>query len=357
MLKWDDWQSQMSNRIDTLVELRNWVDVTEREEKAIRKSKGKYRWSITPYYASLMDQGDETCPIRLQAVPHLEEFEEEHITDVDPVGDMLYLKTNRVVHKYPDRVILLVTLSCAVYCRHCARKHYTADINASLLSKDRATSLEEDLDYIATHPAVRDVLLTGGDPLVYSDAKLEYLIRRLREIPSVEIIRIGTRFPVVLPQRITHELCDMLQRYHPVWLNTQFNHPKEVTEEAAAACNRLLRYGIPVQNQSVLLRGINDDLDTMRMLLRKLLQIRVRPYYLYHCDKAAGISHFSTSIEKGRGIIDGLFGYMTGFGVPQYVLTTKIGKIPISNDYVNSAPDGLVVTNYEGRRLNLGKVK
>ncbi len=352
-LVWSDWRSQLQHCITTVEQLRQWINVTEQEEKAIKACAAKYRWSITPYCASLMDKDDEACPIRRQVVPSLLELEHFPHASVDPVGDRSYRRTNRVIHKYPDRVLLLVTEMCPVYCRFCTRKYHTMDLGGTYFGKDEAASWEEDYDYIASHPAIRDVLLSGGDPLMYSDSKLEQIISRLRQIPHVEIIRIGSRFPVVLPQRITPELCAMLEQYHPLWLNTHFNHPKEITLEAAQACDRLLRHGVVVQNQSVLLKGINDDLPTMRALLTGLLKIRVRPYYLYHCDNAAGVSHFATSLEKGRKIMRGLLSYITGFAVPQYVLTTPLGKIPLWEESFHHGDEGYWVENYKGETRNV----
>ena len=352
-LVWSNWRSQLQHCITTVEQLREWINVTEREEKAIKACAGKYRWGITPYYASLMDKHDEMCPIRQQAVPSLLELEHFPNASVDPVGDRIYRKTNRVVHKYPDRVILLVTKMCPVYCRHCTRKYHTTALDGTYFEKNEAISWEEDYDYIASHPAIRDVLLTGGEPLMYSDSKLDQIISRLRQISHVEIIRIGSRCPVVLPQRITPELCSMLEQHHPVWLNTHFNHPKEITPEAAQACDRLLRHGIVVQNQTVLLKGINDDLPTMRALLTGLLKIRVRPYYLYHCDNAVGVSHFVTSLEKGRELMRGLLGYITGFAVPQYVLTTPLGKIPLWEEYLHRNDEGYWVENYKGETMSV----
>ncbi|MCA6091276.1 arginine 2,3-aminomutase [Streptomyces sp. SCA3-4] len=349
--EWDDWRWHMRKRINTLDKARRWIRLTADEEKAIAGSAGKYRWSITPYYASLMDPDDPTCPVRLQAVPAPGELTEFPGSDVDPVGDMYYRKTNRVVHKYPDRVIMLITEACPVYCRHCTRKFHTTDVSGTYFRDDEGGSFDEDLRYIADHPEIRDVLLTGGDPLSYQDARLEEIVSGLRAIPSVEIIRIGSRFPVLLPQRITDGLCAMLARHHPVWLNTHFNHPKEITAESAAAVDRLLRHGIPVGNQTVLLRGINDDVTTMRTLMTELLRIRVRPYYLYHCDNVTGVSHFMTSVEKGWEIMEGLQGHITGFGVPQYVLTTMIGKIPVAQPYFTPHPDGLLLRNYRGQEM------
>ncbi|MGV9263400.1 arginine 2,3-aminomutase [Kitasatospora sp. NPDC003701] len=348
---WDDWRWHMRRRITSVDKARQWINLSTDEEKAIAGVAGKYRWSVTPYYASLMDPDDPGCPVRLQAVPALGELMEFPGAEVDPVGDTFYRKTNRVVHKYPDRVIMLVTEACPVYCRHCTRKFHTTDVDGTYFRDDEGGSYDEDLRYIADHPEIRDVLLTGGDPLSYQDGKLEEIIAGLRAIPSVEIIRIGSRFPVLLPQRITEGLCSMLERYHPVWLNTHFNHPKEITPEAAAAVDRLLRHGIPVGNQTVLLRGINDDVDTMRTLMTELLRIRVRPYYLYHCDNVTGVSHFMTSVEKGWEIMAGLQGHITGFGVPQYVLTTKIGKIPIAQPSFTQIPEGLLLRNHRGQEM------
>jgi lysine 2,3-aminomutase len=353
--RWGGWRKQLSNRITTLEELRQWIDVTPAEEAAIERTRGKYRWSITQYYASLMDRHDENCPIRQQAVPNLRELDEYPGAEIDPVGDMVYRKTNRVIHKYPDRVVFLVTSVCPVYCRHCTRKYHTTNVGGTYFEEREAASIASDIEYIAAHPEIRDVLLTGGDPLVYPDQKLADILRSLRAIPHVEILRIGSRFPVLMPARITPEFCRMLEALHPVWLNTHFNHPKEVTPEAAAACDMLLRHGIPVQNQSVLLKGINDDVATMRELLHALLRIRVRPYYLYHCDNVTGVSHFMTSLERGREIMEQLLGFTTGFAVPQYVVTTDYGKIPASRQVVHRDDDGNVwIENYKKQRKNLG---
>ncbi|MGC9356349.1 MAG: KamA family radical SAM protein [Anaerolineae bacterium] len=352
-LEWSSWHSQLQHRITTLEQLREWIDVTPAEEEAVRASEGRSRWSITPYYASLMDREDPWCPVRRQAVPWPEEFVKYPYATVDPVGDTVHRKTNRVVHKYPDRLILLVTEQCPVYCRHCTRKYHTADVAGSYFAEGEGTSWEPDFEYIASHPEVRDVLLTGGDPLIYSNDRLDTILTRLRAIPHVEIVRIGSRTPVVLPQRITPELCEMLESHHPIWFNTHFNHAKEITEEAAAACDRLTRHGIVVQNQSVLLKGINDDLETMHRLLSRLLEIRVRPYYLYHCDNAIGISHFVTTLEEGRALMRQLKGFFTGFGVPEYVLTTPLGKIPLCEEYLHRDNKGYWIDNYEGKTMRL----
>jgi len=350
---WDDWRAQLQHRITTLEALQEWIAVSPEEAQAIAASNGRYRWSVTPYYASLMDPDDANCPIRQLAVPRLEEFRHYPGASVDPVGDTIHRKTNRVIHKYPDRVVVLVTELCAVYCRHCTRKYHTADLNGTYFEQSENASWEPDFAYIESHSEVRDVLLTGGDPLLYSDERLEPILARLRAIPHVEIIRIGSRIPVVLPQRITENLAAMLERYHPLWFNTHFNHPKEITPDAAAACDRLLRHGIVVQNQSVLLKGINDDLPTMRRLLTELLKIRVRPYYLYHCDNAIGISQFVTTLEEGRALMRGLRGYLTGFGVPEYVITTPLGKIPLCEEHLHQDEAGYWVENYRGQKMML----
>ncbi|MEU7141637.1 arginine 2,3-aminomutase [Nocardia sp. NPDC046473] len=351
--EWSDSRWHMRNRITSATKLRRWVRVTPEEEAAIIESTVKYRWSVTPYYASLMDPDDPSCPIRQQAIPASSEMGEYPGAEVDPVGDTIYRKTNRIVHKYPDRVIMLITEACPVYCRHCTRKFHTTNREGSYFRDGEGESFADDMRYIAEHPEIRDVLLTGGDPLSYRDDKLEGIISQLRAIPSVEIIRIGSRFPVLLPQRVTDEFCEMLAKYHPVWLNTHFNHPKEITAEAAAAVDRLLRHGIPVGNQTVLLKGINDSVATMRRLMTELLRIRVRPYYIYHCDNVTGVSHFMTTVDKGLEIMDGLQGHITGFGVPQYVVTTTIGKIPLVRPYHRLTREGMQLRNFRGEELLL----
>jgi lysine 2,3-aminomutase len=350
--RWDDWRWHMAHRIQTVDGLRRWLDVTDAEARAIAATRPRYRWSVTPYYASLMDPTEPSCPIRRQAIPADIELSDAW-DDVDPVGDRDNRRTNRVVHKYPDRVVLLVTRVCPVYCRHCTRKHHTSERSGSYFGNGETRDFDEDFDYIAGHPEIRDVLLTGGDPLSYPDHQLEPILARLRAIPHVEIIRIGSRFPVLLPQRITPALCALLERHHPLWLNTHFNHPREVTPEAAGAVDRLLRHGVPVQNQSVLLRGINDDLATMRALLTRLLAVRVRPYYLYHCDSVRGVGHFATTIEDGLRLMEDLTGRLTGFGVPAYVLTTRIGKITLNSHRTERTARGWRLTGWDGRTVDV----
>jgi lysine 2,3-aminomutase len=331
---WADWRWHMRNRIRSLEELKKWIDVSVEEAAAISAIKHRYLWWITPYYASLMNPTDAQCPIRLQALPSVAEMRADHAASVDPVGDRKFRVTNRIIHKYPDRAILLVTSLCPVLCRFCTRKHHTTALNSTYFQETEGSSMDQDFDYLRKTVSVRDVLLTGGDPLSYSDDKLERIIAELRSIPHIEIIRIGSRFPALLPQRITPSLAAMLEKYHPIWINTHFNHPRELTPEALHACDVLLRHGIPVGNQTVLLRGVNDDLATMRALCHRLVQARVRPYYIYHCDNVEGVSHFQTTISTGQSIMRGLIGYTTGFAVPQYVITTEAGKIPLSEEYL-----------------------
>jgi lysine 2,3-aminomutase len=351
---WGNWRWHVRHRITTLDELSTWIDVTGDERRAIEESHGQYRWAITPYYASLIDPADPACPIRLQAVPQLDEFRiPAHTELVDPIGDLSAQKTNRVIHKYPDRVALLVTAVCPMYCRHCVRKYHTTEIGHSYFRENESTPMEEDFRYIEDHEEVRDVVLTGGDPLSYRDHQLEPIIARLRAIEHVEIIRLGTRLPVFLPQRVTPELCAMLERYHPVWINTHFNHPREVTPDAAAACDRLLRAGVPLGNQTALLKGVNDDLDTIRTLCTSLVRIRVRPYYLYHCNVSRGVTHFVTTLEHGMRIMEGLIGPITGFAVPQYIVSTPIGKIPVMPEYLRQVDGRFVARNWKGETCDV----
>jgi lysine 2,3-aminomutase len=340
---WGDWRWHMRNRLRTAEDLASWISLAPEEEEGIEAVAGRYDWFVTPYYASLMDPDDPSCPIRLQALPSVAEMTTAAGDDPDPVGDMSYRATNRVIHKYHDRVVLLVTSQCPVLCRFCTRKFHTTAYDGTYFEVGEAVGFDEDLEYIRAHPEIRDVLLTGGDPLTYSDSRLERIIAPLREIEHVEVVRIGTRYPVLLPQRITPELCTMLDRYQPIWLNTHFNHPTELTSDSRGACERLLRAGVPVGNQSVLLRGVNDETAVMTELVRALIQARVRPYYLYQCDNVEGVSHFQTTIESGRAIMRDLVGHTTGFAVPSYIVTTKAGKIPLSEDNILSVDDSAIV--------------
>ncbi len=351
--EWLDWKFHMKNLIRTQADLEPWIQVSEREKKGIELTKGLYEWMVTPYYASLMDPADENCPIRLQSIPHPSETASPPNAAVDPVGDMKYSKTRRVVHKYPNRIVLLVSDTCPVYCRHCTRKFHTTATEGTYYNESFDLSYEPDFAYIREHNEINDVLLTGGDPLTLTDSKLESIISQLKAIEHVKVIRIGSRYPVFLPQRITQGLCDLLAKFHPIWFSTHFNHPREITPEAASAVDRLIRSGIPVQNQTVLLKGVNDDVETMRALNRQLLEIRVRPYYLYHADNVTGVSHFRTSVSVGLDILEKLTGYETGFSLPQYVITTDLGKIPVNNTYYAESNGNQLIRNFRGDRADI----
>ncbi len=342
---WQDWRWQMQNRIHSAEDLRQWIHPTDDELAAIEATRDIFRWNITPYYAALMDPDDPGCPIRRQVVPRMSEMEPDIVGVVDPLEEVAHSPVKNLIHNYRDRVAFCVTAECAIYCRYCLRKRMVGDADA-FMKKDE---LQQAIDYLAAHPEVRDVLLTGGDPLIFNEDHLDWLLRRLRAIPHVEIIRIGTRMPVKLPCRITEALCAVLARYHPVWLNTHFNHPKELTAEAAEAVDRLLRAGVPVGNQTVLLRGVNDDAATMQALCEGLVRLRVRPYYLYQAQLIGGTAPFRTSIEKGMEIMRALQGRTTGFALPRYVLDTPFGKVPLEGTYVRGrAGDHVVMETYDG---------
>ncbi len=345
---WDDWRWQVRNRIGTVETLKAAVGLSPEEERGVRDVLGVFRMAITPYYASLIEPGNPACPIWRQAVPTACELEQDP-GDMgwDPLHEDVDSPAPGITHRYPDRVLFLITDQCSMYCRHCTRRRMAGHVDAARSREE----LDVGIDYIRRTPAVRDVLLSGGDALLVSDETLEYLLSSLRAIPHVEIIRLGTRAPVVLPQRITPELCSLLKRHHPVWLNTHFNHPKEITAESAAACARLADAGIPLGNQSVLLRGVNDCPVIMRKLVQGLMQIRVRPYYIYQCDLTRGIAHFRTPVATGIQIIELLRGHTTGLAVPTYVIDAPGGggKIPVGPNYLISMADvQVILRNYEG---------
>ena len=344
--KWIDWRWQMQNRIRSADHLKEWVEPTSDELEAIDATRDVFKWSITPYYASLMDPADPACPIRRQVVPRMDEMAADLVGVVDPLEEVAHSPVKNLIHNYEDRVALCVTAECAIYCRYCLRKRMVGDAEYFM----RKDELQQAIDYIDAHSEIRDVLLTGGDPLTFSDANLEWILQRLKAIPHVEVVRIGSRMPVKLPFRITDELCRMLERYHPLWLNTHFNHPRELTREAAGAVDRLLRAGVPVGNQTVLLAGINDDVETMRALVEGLVRMRVRPYYLYQAQLIGGTAHLRVPIERGMEIMEGLQGRTTGFAIPRYVLDTPFGKVPLTRDYVlGRAGDRVVLRTPRGR--------
>ncbi len=345
--QWDDWKWQVENRIDTVEKLKKVVNINKQEEEDISKVLEKFRMGITPYYASHMDKDNARDPIRMQAVPTISET---HVSDADML-DPLHEDTDSpapgLTHRYPDRVLFLITDQCSMYCRHCTRRRFAGQCDNEVSTEN----IDKCIEYIRNTPVVRDVLLSGGDCFLVSDAKLEYIIKKLREIPHVEIIRLGTRTPVVMPQRITDDLVNMLKKYHPIWLNTHFNHPNEFTPESMEALRKLADAGIPLGNQSVLLRGVNDCPHIMRELVHKLVMNRVRPYYIYQCDLSLGIEHFRTPVSKGIEIIESLRGHTSGYAVPTFVIDAPGGggKIPVMPNYVLSqSADKIILRNYEG---------
>jgi lysine 2,3-aminomutase len=342
---WNDWKWHFRHRITTVDQLASYIPLTAEEQQKLRLVTTKYPLAITPYYLSLIDPADPNDPIRMQAVPSFDEIALAGIGSEDPLEERRDSVVPGLVHRYPDRVLMVLTDICPMLCRHCTRKREWC--HGGWVRT--AAQIEAMLDYIRNHKAVRDVVISGGDPLTLSTQHLESVISRLRRIEHVEIIRIGTRFPVVLPQRIDDELCNMLSKYGPIWLNTHFNHYRELTPEAAAACDKLVRSGVPVNNQSVLLRGINDSVAIQTKLCQGLLKIKVRPYYLFQCDEVEGAEHLRTPVETGLKIIEGMRGYTSGLAVPTFVIDLPQGggKIPVQPNYIlGQTGDELLVRNY-----------
>jgi lysine 2,3-aminomutase len=345
--QWEDWSWQVRNRLTTVEELRQVVSLTEEEERGIANCLGTLRMGITPYYAMLMDPDDSSCPIRMQAVPTSSELANGNCELDDPLYEDVDSPAPGLTHRYPDRVLLLITDQCSMYCRHCTRRRLAGGTDRALPRND----VELAIDYIRKTPVVRDVLISGGDALLISDDYLDEILGKLRAIPHVEIIRIGTRTPVVLPQRVTLSLCNVLKKHHPLFINTHFNHPRELTDEAKQAAAMLADAGIPLGNQSVLLRGVNDCPFLYKVLVQRLLMMRIRPYYLYQCDLSPGLEHFRTSVAKGIEIIEHLRGHTSGLAVPTFVVDAPGGggKIPVSPQYMLSMSDEKVILrNYEG---------
>ena len=345
--EWNDWKWQVRNRVETLEDLKKYLTLTKEEEEGISESLKTLRMAITPYYLTLIDSENPHCPVRRQAVPSIQELYRSPADLLDPLHEDEDSPVPGLTHRYPDRVLLLITDQCSMYCRHCTRRRFAGQSD-SIMPSER---IEKALEYIEKTPEVRDVLLSGGDALLVSDDRLEYIIKRLRAIEHVEIIRIGSRTPVVMPQRITPELCAMLKKYHPVWLNTHFNHPNEITPESSRACAMLADAGVPLGNQSVLLRGVNDCTHVMKRLVHGLVKMRVRPYYIYICDLSMGLEHFRTPVSKGIEIIESLRGHTSGYAVPTFVVDAPGGggKTPVMPNYVISqAPGRVVLRNFEG---------
>lgn len=345
--QWNDWKWQVKNRIETLEQLKKYIPLKPDEEEGVKTSLSTLRMAITPYYLSLIDPDDPECPVRKQAIPTGLETHQSAADLLDPLHEDEDSPVPGLTHRYPDRVLFLITDMCSMYCRHCTRRRFAGQTD----DESPSERIQKGIDYIARTPEVRDVLLSGGDALMVSDKMLESIIIRLRAIPHVEIIRIGSRTPVVCPQRITDDLVNMLKKYHPIWLNTHFNHPKEITPESTAACERMANAGIPLGNQSVLLRGVNDCVHVMKKLVHALVKIRVRPYYIYQCDLSMGLEHFRTPVSKGIEIIENLRGHTSGYAVPTFVVDAPGGggKTPVMPTYIISqAPGKVVLRNFEG---------
>ncbi len=344
--KWNDWRWQLSHRLNTAEEIGKVVPLTPSETKAL-STDGLFRVDITPYFISLIDPADPNDPVRKQIIPTADEIQPFTGMMEDSLAEDRHSPVPGLVHRYPDRVLMLVTTQCASYCRYCTRSRIVGDPSATFSRAD----FEAQIEYLKNTPQVRDVLLSGGDPLTLAPKLLEELLSRLREIPHIEIIRIGSRVPVFMPMRVTTELTDMLQKYHPLWMNIHVNHPNEITADLAEACDKLTRAGIPLGNQSVLLAGVNDCSHIMRQLVQELVRIRVRPYYIYQCDLVEGAGHFRTPVAKGIEIIEALRGHTSGYAVPTFVVDAPGGggKIPVMPNYMVSMSDHkIILRNYEG---------
>jgi lysine 2,3-aminomutase len=345
--QWNDHRWQLRNRVDSLAELETRLALTDEERAGVLLAGNKLAMSITPHFFNLIDPNDPDCPIRRQVIPNINEGWTAPEEMADPCGEDSHMPVPGLVHRYPDRVLFLVTDRCASYCRYCTRSRVVSGVGEQHLD----TQMEAAFRYLERSPQVRDVLLSGGDPLLFSDDKLDKILTRLRSIPHIQFVRIGSRIPIFLPQRITPELCNMLKKHHPLFISIHTNHPRELTSEVRDALGRLADAGIPLGNQSVLLAGLNDDVEIQKSLVHKLLMCRVRPYYLYQCDLITGSSHLRTSVAKGLEIIEGLRGHTTGYAVPQFVIDGPGGggKIPLNPEYViTREPGRVVLRNYEG---------
>jgi len=345
---WNDWKWHFRNRITSVKELSRFIPLSDKEQSQLKLVTAKYPLAITPYYLSLINLDDPDDPIRIQAIPSVEEISMGAMGMEDPLEEKRDSVVPGLVHRYPDRVLMVLTDICPMLCRHCTRKREWH--NGGWVRNDE--EIEAMLDYIRRTPEVRDVIISGGDPLTLSTERLENILARVRAIEHVEIIRIGTRFPVVLPQRIDAELCNMLSKYGPIWLNTHFNHYNEITPESARACDRLLRAGVPINNQCVLMRGVNDTVEKQMKLCHSLLKTKVRPYYLFQCDEVQGTEHLRTSVETGIKIMEGLRGHTSGLALPTFVIDLPFGggKVPINPEYVIAKNENeLILKNYQGK--------
>ena len=345
---WQDWKWQLKNRITSLEQLEQYLELTPDERAGCLFAKDKLALAITPYFFNLIDPNDPNDPVRRQVVPHAGEMQTAPEELLDPVGEENTKPVDGIVHRYPDRVLFLVTDRCASYCRYCTRSRLVSNAQDYNVHPE----FESGLEYIRTHPEIRDVLLSGGDPLLLSDKKIDYLLGELRKIPHLEFIRIGSRIPVFLPQRITPALCEIFKKHGPIWLSIHVNHPNECGHELRDACERLSFAGVPIGNQSVLLKDVNDDAEIMKSLIHRLLMMRVRPYYLYQCDLITGSAHLRADARKGIEIIRALRGHTTGYAIPQFVIDAPGGggKIPINPEYVKEVTDTeIIMHNFQGQ--------
>ncbi|MDR2025597.1 MAG: glutamate 2,3-aminomutase [Hungatella sp.] len=343
---WNDYQRQLTHKITDVETLSKIIVLSETEKMRIKKVEKKFRWAVSPYYLSLADPDDRYDPIRLLSIPTYKELDDS-CTDLDPIGEEFTNPAGCITRRYPDRLIINVTNECAMYCRHCQRRR---NIGEEDVHKSR-NLIQESIDYIRENEEIRDVLITGGDALCLSDEDLEWLLKQLKEIPHIDFIRLGTRSLVTMPQRITDQLCSMLKKYHPIYINTHFNHPIEITKESKAACEKLADSGIVLGNQAVLLNGINNDKYIMRVLNHELLKCRVRPYYIFHAKHVQGTAHFNTSIEDGIEIMEYLRGYTSGLAIPTFIVNAPkgLGKTPIFPNYIVSRGPGYVqLRTWEG---------
>lgn len=354
--EWNDWKWQLRNRVTTLEGLERHLTITPEERAGVILSGNKLALAVTPHYFNLIQRENPDCPIRRQVIPHVGEGKFSAAEMADPCGEDSHMPVPGLVHRYPDRVLFLVTDRCAAYCRYCTRSRVVSGAGEQELETD----FDQAIAYLQKHTEVRDVLLSGGDPLLFSDEKLDALLGRLRAIPHIEFVRLGTRIPIFLPQRITPELCAILKKHHPLWMSIHTNHPRELTAEVRDALGMLADHGVPLGNQSVLLRGVNDSLPVMKSLVQKLLRCRVRPYYLYQCDLIKGSAHLRAPVAKGIEIIEGLRGHTTGYAVPQYVIDAPGGggKVPVNPGYVFFHDrEKVVFRNFEGRVFEYPEVE
>ncbi|MTI49352.1 MAG: glutamate 2,3-aminomutase [Firmicutes bacterium] len=344
---WDDYKWQLKNRIRDVETLSKIINLSDKEKQEVKEITGRYRWAISPYYASLINKNDKYDPIKLLSVPTVAEIVNKG-GERDPMGEEFTNPAGSVTRRYPDRLIINVTNECAMYCRHCQRRR-----NIGQKDEHRSNEMiQQSIDYIRDNPEIRDVLITGGDPLTLPTHRLEWILKELKSIQHVEYIRIGSRTLVTMPQRITDELVDVLKKYHPIYINTHFNHPKEVTKESKAACEKLANAGIPLGNQAVLLNGINNDKFVMRCLNHELLKVRVRPYYIFHAKHVEGTEHFNTSVDDGLEIMEYLRGYTSGLAIPTYIVNAPKGqgKTPMLPEYlISRGKDYIMIRTWEGK--------